>query len=274
MGVPDPVIGEIAMAIHVRHIQTSMDTVRIFTRASHVAEVAAHMEHHQYDVTPVFPRDTDRTRSGSRDPDGTLWKADLSGLRPLDDISSAVRPLSGSALIDGNAALVELLARFRAEHTFMLVVGGRGLEGVVTPSDMNKQAGRTQLFMQVSALEIALSDRLRAAGRPDEEVLQVLPTVRGRQARSRLAKKQAKDKASDLVAALDFQDLLVIQRDGAGIQELSNLSDQQIHSLAEFRNRVMHAVLEPAGDASDRLETLLAHTALIAILLDALQKIE
>jgi len=52
------------------------------------------------------------------------------------------------------------------------------------------------------------------------------------------------------------------------------LSDQQIHSLAEFRNRVMYAVLEPAGDASDRLETLLAHTALIAILLDALQKTE
>jgi len=41
----------------------------------------------------------------------------------------------------------------------MLVVGGLGLEGIVTPFDMNKQAGRTHLFMQISALEIALSDR-------------------------------------------------------------------------------------------------------------------
>jgi hypothetical protein len=269
--VPDPEIGEIASAIHVRHVQTPMSAASIFTRSSQAAEVVAHMERHKYDVTPVFPDGADREGGLRRDPDATLWKADLEHLDPVVEVRSAVRQLTGSALIDSNATLVKLLERFRRGHRFMLVVGGRGLEGMVTPFDMNKQAGRTHLFMQISALEMALSDRLRAAGRADDEILQFLPKSRAAHAKSRFLSKQARDEATDLVAALDFQDLLDIERGSSEFPVLSDLSAQQVRSLTKFRNSVMHAVLEPAGDDSDRLRQLLSQTALITRLLDGLE---
>jgi len=269
--VPDPVIGEIASAIHVRHIQTPMNAAMRFTRANNVAEVAAHMEKHKYDVTPVFPSAADRTGCKTSDPDGTLWKVNLEDLDPTDEVRSVVRPLTGSVLMDSSASLVTLLDRFRDEHRFMLVVGGHGLEGIVTPSDMNKQAGRVHLFMQISALEMALSDRIRAADYLDHELLALLPVARAGRAASLLAKKLGTDESADLVAALDFQDLLTIERARTTLEVLSALSDQQIRSLADFRNSVMHAVLEPAGDDSHRLDSLLIHTALVASLLDGLE---
>lgn len=152
-----------------------------------------------------------------------------------------------------------------------MVVGGQGLEGIVTPSDMNKQAGRTHLFVQVSALEMALSDRVRAENWPDEETLRRLPTKRARRARSRLKAKRSVDEAADLVATLDMEDLLQLAGSSPGLEDLSALDAEQIEGLVTFRNKVVHAVLDPAGDADDRLEQLLAQTALIARLLDSLQ---
>jgi hypothetical protein len=272
VGVQDQVINEIASAIHVRHVQTSLGAARTFTRGSHAGEVAAHMQEYQFDATPVFPDSMDRAGSAPLDPDGTLWRSELERLDSADEIRSAVRPLTGSTLIDGNASIGELLERFRNSHTFILVVGGRGLEGMVTPSDMNKQAGRTHLFMQVSALEMALSERLRAAGSPDQQVLDQLPRDRARQVKARLAKKQAVDDAADLVAALDMQDLLIIARAREDTTSVFALSDREIRSLTDFRNSVMHAVLEPAGDEGERFEDLLLQTALLSTLVDDLQR--
>jgi hypothetical protein len=270
--VPDPVVKEIASAIHVRHIQTPIGAAEPFTRSCRVAEVLAHMEQHKYDVTPVFRSGADHAEVKSPDPEGTLWRTDLKRLDSAAEVGSVARPLASSALIDSNASLIELLDRFRDAHIFMLVVGGRGLDGIVTPSDMNKQAGRTHLFMQVSALELALAELLRAANHPDSELLEVLPSARAERVRSLLARKQEQDEAADLVAALDFQDLLYLVRTRTALDDLSALSDEQIRGLADFRNRVMHSVLDPAGDEPGRLKHLLTHTALVARLLDSVER--
>lgn len=271
MDVPDPVIGEIASAIHVRHLQTSLSAARVFTPCSLVSEVAAHMKANKYDATPVFPPATGEGSSARTDPHGTLWFMDLHDLDPAEEVRPVVRPLGSSCLIDGNASVVRLLDRFRVDHRFMLVVGNQGLEGIVTPSDLNKQAGRTHMFMLVSALEMGLANRVRATDRKDSEILGMLPKDRARRASSLLARKQSRDVATDLVAALDFQDLLVIMRATASNELFTALSKEQIESLADFRNGVMHAVLEPAGDASDRLEHVLAQTAQLTRLLEALE---
>ncbi len=49
------------------------------------------------------------------------------------------------------------------------------------------------------------------------------------------------------------------------------LTVEQIRGLSDFRNSVMHAVLDPAGDDGDRLEGLLSYTGLIARLLDSIE---
>ncbi len=159
--MPEPVISEIASAIHVRQIQTSLALAEAFTRDRRVDEVSAFMDQHQHDVAPIFPKHNVHDNFDPVDPDGTLGRADLESMDPGAEIREAVRPLSGSVLIDSRANLLELLDRFRNEHTFLLVVGSGGLDGIVTPSDMNKQAGRTHLFLHVSALEVALAARLR-----------------------------------------------------------------------------------------------------------------
>jgi hypothetical protein len=121
--VPDPVIKEIASAIHVRQIQTPIGMAEPFTRSSPVKNVADHMDRQQHDVTPVFPNDRIPPDHGRWDPDGTPWRSDLRGMDPRLDIHSVVRPLSSNVLIDSRANLLELLDRFRSSHTFLLVVG-------------------------------------------------------------------------------------------------------------------------------------------------------
>jgi len=272
--VPDSVVREIASAIHVRHIQTPIRAAEPVTRATRVDEVLAHMQRHKYDATPVFPDVADGPDGVTVGPDGTVWRADLERLKAHAEVHALVRPLTSRTLIDSNATLVQLLDRFRDNHTFLLVVGGVGLDGIVTPSDMNKQAGRTHLFMQVSALELALSDLVRSGFRPDNELLGLLPDVRAVRARSRLRRKQEYDEAADLVAALDFQDLLYIEQRVRRHDAISALTSGQIQSLSGFRNRVMHAVLDPASDDSDRLKGLLGHMELIEGLLDSIENDE
>lgn len=266
----DPVIREIASSIHVRQIQTPLEMAEPFTRSSSVNVVAAHMDENQHDVTPIFPGEHPQ---GHRRlvPDGTLWKSDFEGVSPQLQVRALVRPLSSDVLIDSRANLLELLDRFRMGHTFLLVVASGGLDGIVTPSDMNKQAGRTHLFMHVSALELALAARLRATACTKDEVLGCLPPDRATKVRGRLRKRRESDQAADLVAVLDFQDLLLVEEERDKSGRLSTLTSGEVPGLVEFRNRVMHSVLRPAGDAPDRLDELLRRTELVQRLLNAIE---
>lgn len=179
-----------------------------------------------------------------------------------------MHPLSSDLLIEAKASLNELIERFRAEQPFMFVVGSGGLEGVVTPSDLNKQAGRTQLFMQVCALELALADIVRGSARSDDQLIALLPEERAKSAAGRYRKQRQRDEAADLVTAFDLQDLLYCcKASSVANSALSTLTATQIQHLSKFRNTVMHAVLEPAGDDDGRLKHLLDQTELVAGLL-------
>lgn len=264
----DPVISDIASAIHVRHIRTPIKDARHFTLASSVGDVLQYLRHFQFDATVVFPKGKEASAEACS-PVGVLRAADLEDVHADKAVESEVVRLTGSVLIDGNASLAQLLARFAAGQRFLLVVGGQGLDGIVTPSDMNKQAGRTHLFMQLSALEMELSNRARTANRSDADNLDMLGGKRRKAVNSRLERNRESDQSADLVACLDFQDLLTIDRASSPEGCTSTLSDAQINGLRDFRNRVMHAVLEPTGDDEVRIDDLLEQTALVDALLSA-----
>jgi len=156
--------------------------------------------------------------------------------------------LTNSVLIDGNASWVRLLDRFRDEHRFMLVVGGNGLEGIVTPSDMNEQAGRTHLFMQISALEMALSDRARSA--PEDELLTVLPKDRARSyatATSHLAAPRSTQSRPRLWALCPRPcQRRTPGRDGP-FEHLPGLRHRQHHGPAQCANTPATRVAPPAS---------------------------
>lgn len=197
----DPVVSDIASAIHVRHIQTPITAAQAVTATTKVGDVLAHMTRFMYDVTPMF----ESLRTGppaSGRVTGTLRKSDLEDHISTDEVGQVLRGLADSSLIDANASLVTLLDRFRGGHVFALVVGNAGIEGLVTPSDLNKQAGRTHLFMEVCALELALADRLRLLDQPDEELLGMLSSERVRDVRKRVAKKRDWDEAQTVASLL------------------------------------------------------------------------
>lgn len=271
--MPNLVIAEIASALHVSHVLTPMSEVRRFTRIDGVELVKSHLATNMFDFTPIFPISAHQPaalaeRAGA---DGILRRSDLSQAQADEPIERFVRPLASDVLIEAKASLSELIKRFRVQP-FMFVVGGGGLEGVVTPSDLNKQAGRTQLFMQVCALELALADIVRSSARSKDQLLALLPEKRARAAAGRYGRQRDQDEAADLVAAFDLQDLLYLAKAWAGGDSaLSGLTVGQIEQLSKFRNAIMHAVLEPASDDELRVKHLLDQTELLGELLAPVQ---
>lgn len=266
----DSALADISSAIHVRHIMTPVGRASPFTRFDSVEEVRDHLARNRFDAAPVFPVDSKRQPGRSPgNPDGIVRRDDLDGLVPSELIGIAVQSLRSETLIGGQATLTALLGRFREKQTFLLVVGSSAIEGLVTPSDLNKQAGRTHLFMRVSALELALADIVRKRSKSDEDLLASVDEERARALKSRYAKKASLDEAADLVAAFDLKDLLRVCRVGLLPEPpFAQLTDDQIKQLSDFRNDVMHAVLKPSGDGDVKLSRLLEQDSLITGLVD------
>ena len=264
----DSVIREITSAIHVRQIQTSLRMAETLTRDLPVLQVRDTMKARSYDATPVFPGPAASTHVGAHQPDGMLWARDLEELDPGTCVGEAVLPLSSDVLINGGATLLELMNRFRRGHTFLLAVGAGGIDGIVTPSDMNKQAGRTHLFMHISALELALAEGLRLHDLTEQQVLKSLSSNRVGLVEGRLARQRSSDQASDVISTLDLQDLLELDLQFNRTGTTAHIENAQIQGLSELRNRVMHAVKDPASDDPERLDRLFDHIDLIERLLE------
>lgn len=93
--MPDPVITDIASAIHVRHILTPINVVRRFTRNDRVQIVRAHLEGNLFDFTPIFPStavEPDESAAGSPGPDAILSRVDLAQAHADDRLSVSCIP--------------------------------------------------------------------------------------------------------------------------------------------------------------------------------------
>ena len=156
----DPVIADISSAIRVSHIRTPSSEIRQVSEGDQQGQVLAFMTDQQYDTTPVL---------GEGGVTGLLWREDL--LDAATPVSEASRGLTAEMLVEARAPLVDLVARFRDGQRFLLVLDGRGVDGVVTPSNLDKQAGRTHLFMEISALELGLAEEARSIQQSDPDAL-------------------------------------------------------------------------------------------------------
>ncbi len=124
-------VQDIAAAFTVGHIQTPVKTALPVGPQDSQGDLVAAMAEAQFDATPVFAdqvvvgyaRQRDMRRGG-------------------EPVSAVMRPLTAAVLVQSGAPIDRLLQRLLAEQ-FLLVVDGDGISGLVTPSDLNKQAGRT-----------------------------------------------------------------------------------------------------------------------------------
>ena len=242
---------DIAAAIRAKHVHTAMDRVRVYQPDDTCDHVHGEMMAAGYDYALVG-RDGVAERIVTR-----------AGLRPTPQpVEHRALPISGSDLIGADTPLPGVLQALSERTPFLLTVSGVGIAGVLTPSDLNKQPGRTYYYLLVAALEMNLADLARQTFSDQAAALAMLSPNRRESARQRLDKAVADDVVADEVSALDLTDLLELSYRLPGIfnivwGDLSKTAARRIgHQMIDLRHDVMHPTRTLASDTPASLKRL------------------
>jgi hypothetical protein len=120
-------------------------------------------------------------------------------------VSNVMQPLTGDILIGADAPLLDFV--YAADtHPCRLVIDRRGIEGLVTLSDIQRLPVRTVLFGLFIHLEILLTDELRKQLGSDALPFGMLPSDRAKGAAKRWKKAEEADMDRDPFNALHFTD--------------------------------------------------------------------
>lgn len=229
--VPDHAF-EVSSAIRVRHVQTPIAQVLCIDQAQPMDLVAALLAAKGFDEAPV-------TRDGA-----------IVGLIRPDRASSslsakdAMEPLGVGSFVGADAGIGSLL-QWLTDRSSYLVLDGREISGLVTRADLNKQPVRTHFYLLLATVEMGLADAIRRAYRKQDRILSLLSEERARRVRARFEEERAADADSDLVAVLDFVDVMTVSRKTPSIDSrITATSQVRLKTIAgkaaRIRNHVMH----------------------------------
>ena len=139
------------------------------------------------------------------------------------------------------------------QEPFRFVVDGADVSGFVTRWDLNKQPARTQLYLFLADLEIALASLMRRRYRGGQmAAIENLGSDRAKRIRGRYRAAQRQNREADVVAMLDFEDLLEISGTDEYLRrrlgfETSEQWEEAINGLGNLRKGVMHLTGELVG---------------------------
>lgn len=264
---------------------TQASQIRTIRARESLADALHMMEKRQYDLSPVFDDDKavvgilDRHRAGDTH-------------EPAAVVGDLMRPLRDRDFVSADAEIDTLVDRFapdRENARFLLVVDSDGLDGLVTPSDLDKQAGRTHLYLELAALELLMTERLRDAlpipsatdGDTRIELENALPqewrdilgenpakTILGR-----LQNRRKQDEAVDVLSQMDFAHMLLIcavqlrHKPWSTLRNERGSSPNDLDALKVYRNSIMHATLTVTTDAPESVARLVSSARLVSALL-------
>jgi hypothetical protein len=240
-------------------LQTELEVATKLRAGWNSAKAAEILQSGDYDQAPVM--------SGSN-LIGYVLRSELEK-RPDQLVRASTRNLNQSVLLSADAPLRALLDVLRRSR-FAFVVGGSGVTGFATPSDLNKHAARAHFYLLLARLEIAASDLLRRSVGPGSMLALLGPS-----ARATIERRYREDKSADVdvdyVAYLDFSQLLNVigrlagVRSGIGFPTPAAWS-RATRGLVGLRRDVMHPVRQFYGPgrsvddliaADDRIRDLL-----------------
>jgi predicted transcriptional regulator len=141
---------DIAAALTARHLQTRYELLVGFEVKSKASDIHAKLGRAGFDFAPV----TEGGRLVGRI--GRQSVAGHSRLRAGD----LLERLSPRFLIASNSDVGRVMT-WLTEDPWLLVVDGNQVTGVVTPSDLNRQAGRTYLYLLITDFESRLANSVR-----------------------------------------------------------------------------------------------------------------
>jgi CBS domain-containing protein len=157
-------------------------------------------------------------------------------------VSRIMQPLSGDILIGADAPLLDFV--YAADtHPCRLVLGRRGIEGLVTLSDIQRLPVRTVLFSLFIHLELLLTDALRRDLGPDQPPFDLLSPDRAAKTRERWEAAKNADMDRDQFNALQFGDKKSIakKRRLLGISA-SRINEDLERIERDLRNPIAHGV--------------------------------
>ena len=191
-------------------------------------------------------------------------------------VGDVVEPLSTRYMISADSPLRELF-RWLAEDPWLLVIDGKNISGLVTPSDLNRPTTRTFFYIMIAAFEIRLSDAIRRT-HTDQEALAPLSDDARDKIMGRLEAQTQSDFAADSIALMTLPELLKIAgksdkvRGDFGIDSKSRWKDIT-GPIANFRNSIMHPT-RPMLDDRKGIQRLIRMEERLIELLDGPQLID
>lgn len=245
-------------------LQTGLDGAT-FVRAGWSRSRAAKMlAAGQFDQAPVL--------SGTRLV-GYALRDDLEA-NPTRRVRGVTRSLDQEIVLSGAAQLSALLATLR-DRRFAFIAGDNGISGFVTPSDLNKHAARAHFYLLIAALEIKLSDYIRATGLPQKRVLHYLNPASQKLIAKRFREDAAAEIEVDYLVYMQFSQLLnIVGREPRLFARLGFDSRSSwgrgTTGLVRLRNDVMHPTREFYGPSRSVSELIDAEQRLF----DLLQRVD
>jgi hypothetical protein len=245
---------EIAAALTVRYIQTPTKDLEGFEGHVTAKEAVPVLQRGGYDFAPLYENGHVIGRVALSDLE------DAHSLR-VGDLASQLR---SDYLIGASATIGETMRRLKGDP-WLLVVDREGMSGLITPSDLNRQASRTYFYLLIADFEIRLAQRIREQYPSQDEAMGLLDDRRRRMVRGRYESAVDKHVEVDLVAAMDLADLIGIAQHDATIQGsfgCESLADWKDTTgvLPGFRNRIMHPSRLILTDTAG-LDDLIEHEA-------------
>ena len=174
------------------------------------------------------------------------------GALPGGSVREHARPLSDTDLVAVDTPL-SVYADSAAEHPFRLVLGRNGIEGAVTPSDLNKVPTQLLVFGIITVLEAALLNAIRRSPTSEEAAVRLLPERERDELIDRQERLNRAGLDLDLLDSTDFGQKVRIANGlriaDADYRRLDRIRDR-------LRNRVAHG--RPLVEGPDDVSTLAA----------------
>ena len=246
--LPSRIMDEIAASFTVRHVQTPASRLRGFDVEEPASEAVDIMKSHTFDFAPAY--------RGGR----LLGRVARDDLVDATTVGDALQPLAGHYIVSAHSPMTELL-RWLTSDPWLLTVDGRDISGVVTPSDLNRQASRTYLYMLVVDLELTLAAAIRDHFEDQSDAMELL----GEAARADIEKLASEARTTnldpDLVSFMNLSNLLhiagktpAIRQEMFGYETRSSWK-KDTGAFIEIRHDVMHPV-RPLLNDQDGIERL------------------
>lgn len=199
------------------------------------------LKRHHYDQAPVVEDGI---------PVGFALAKDLT--RSRGRVESHVRPILPLALASEVAPLERALPWLHLTG-FLFLLSGQSISGFVVPSDVNKQAGRSYLYLGLTALELGLAAEVRRLSR-DCDILASLTAPEAKSVSKRLSQNKSANVEADIVAELNLSHIFkiigaehdLLAQFGVSAEEWAT----QSKAINELRKRVAHSA-KPVLESND-----------------------